>query len=175
MGADGVIETLGLKLTGGTPGAGKVLVSDANGVASWASNSPTSLSGGVAGSLPYQSAIGTTSFTAAGTSGQILTSTGTTAPVWTSVLSIAQGGTGTSTQSFVDLTTTQTIGGAKTFSSDILMGSARVGLGGGTGGTGGRNIAMGINALAANTTGQWNVGLGAYALQTSTTSSNNVA
>ena len=173
--AAGTIESVGLKLTGGAPGAGKVLVSDANGVGSWASSSPASLSGGVAGAVVYQSGTGATSFTTAGTTGQILTSTGTTAPTWTSVLSIAQGGTGTSTQSFVDLTTAQTIGGAKTFSSDILMGSARFGLGGGTGGTGGRNIAMGINALAANTTGQWNVGLGAYALQASTTSSNNVA
>ena len=69
----------------------------------------------------------------------------------------------------------QTFAGAKTFSSDIVMGSARFGLGGGTGGAGGRNIAMGISALQANTTGQWNVALGAYALQSGTTASNNVA
>ena len=173
--ATGTIEAAGLKLTGGTPGAGKVLVSDANGVGSWASNSPASLSGGVAGAIVYQSATGTTSFTAAGTSGQLLTSNGASAPTWTSVLSIAQGGTGTSTQNFVDLSTAQTIAGTKTFSNDILIGSARFGIGGGAGGTNGRNIAMGLNALAANTTGQWNVGLGAYALQASSTSSNNVA
>ena len=35
------------------------------------------------------------------------------------ILSIANGGTGSSTQNFVDLTTDQTIGGVKTFTSDI--------------------------------------------------------
>ncbi len=163
LGNDGVIETLGLKLTGGTPGAGKVLVSDANGVASWASNSPTSLSGGVAGSLPYQSAAGTTAFTAAGTNGQILTSTGTTAPAWTSVLSIAQGGTGTSTQNFVDLSTDQIISGIKTFNTPLISNSIKIGKGGGQGeqntaigtnlgtGTGSRNTAIGYNAMSSYT------------------------
>jgi hypothetical protein len=70
----------------------------------------------------------------------------------------------------------QTIAGSKTFSNDILIGSARFGIGGGSGGgTGGRNIAMGIAALGSNTTGQWNVGIGAYALQVGSTASNNVA
>jgi len=69
----------------------------------------------------------------------------------------------------------QAFAGSKTFNSDIVMGSARIGLGGGSGGTGGRNIAMGINALQANTTGQWNVALGAYALQAGATASSNVA
>ena len=52
----------------------------------------TNLAGGVAGSLPYQSAAGTTAFTAAGTPGQVLTSNGTGAPTWTAV-----GGSGTVT------------------------------------------------------------------------------
>ena len=42
------------------------------------------LAGGVAGAIPYQSASGTTAFSTAGTSGQILTSAGTGAPTWTS-------------------------------------------------------------------------------------------
>ncbi len=159
-----------------TPGtSGQVLLSNGTAAPTWGSASATTLVGGAAGSMPYQSASGTTSFTAAGTTGQILTSTGTTAPVWTSVLSVAQGGTGTSTQNFVDLTTAQTVAGTKTFSSDIVRGGARIGLGGGSGGSDGRNIAMGINALAANTTGNWNVALGAYNLQASVTASNNVA
>src|ERR1019366_7674464 len=36
------------------------------------------------------------------------------------VLSVANGGTGSSTQNFADLSTDQTIGGVKTFSSDVL-------------------------------------------------------
>jgi len=43
----------------------------------------TNVAGGVAGAIHYQSAVGTTGFSAAGTSGQVLTSTGTTAPGWT--------------------------------------------------------------------------------------------
>ena len=72
-------------------------------------------------------------------------------------------------------TGTQTFAGTKTFNSDIKMGTARIGLGGGSGGTDGRNIAMGINALNSNTTGGWNVALGAYTLQNASTASSNVA
>ena len=43
----------------------------------------TNLAGGVAGAVPYQSGVGATGFTAAGTSGQVLTSQGTGAPTWT--------------------------------------------------------------------------------------------
>lgn len=37
-------------------------------------------------------------------------------------LSIAKGGTGSATQNFVDLTTAQTVGGAKTFSGNVVVG-----------------------------------------------------
>jgi hypothetical protein len=47
----------------------------------------TNVAGGVAGAIHYQSAVGTTGFSAAGTSGQVLTSTGTTAPGWTTATS----------------------------------------------------------------------------------------
>lgn len=51
---------------------------------------------------------------------KFLTQTGngtiSAAPVWTSTLPIANGGTGSTTQNFVDLTTTQTVAGNKTFS-----------------------------------------------------------
>jgi len=47
----------------------------------------TNLGSGVAGAVPYQSAAGTTGFSAAGTSGQLLTSSGTTAPTWTTAAS----------------------------------------------------------------------------------------
>ena len=41
------------------------------------------LTGGLAGQIPYQTAANTTSFTAAGTSGQLLQSNGSSAPTWT--------------------------------------------------------------------------------------------
>jgi len=77
--------------------ANQVLTIDALGVATWAPNSSASLAGGVAGAIPYQSGVGTTSYTAAGTTGQILTSAGTSAPIWTSIIPVANGGTGAST------------------------------------------------------------------------------
>lgn len=43
----------------------------------------TNLAGGGAGFVPYQSGSGATSFVSAGTSGQVLTSNGTSAPTWT--------------------------------------------------------------------------------------------
>ena len=49
----------------------------------------TNLAGGVAGAIPWQSAANTTSFTAAGTTGQVLTSAGTGTPTWTSPTSYA--------------------------------------------------------------------------------------
>jgi hypothetical protein len=55
-----------------------------------------------------------------GTAGQILTSAGTLAPSWITTLPIANGGTGSGTQNFVDLTANQTIAGIKTFSSTIV-------------------------------------------------------
>ena len=43
----------------------------------------TNLAGGGAGQVPYQSAADTTAFVSAGTTGQVLTSNGTSAPTWT--------------------------------------------------------------------------------------------
>jgi hypothetical protein len=82
-------------------------------------SSATNIAGGSAGGVVYQSAASTTSFVTPGTSGSILSSTGTTAPAWISTLPITSGGTGSSTQNFVDLTTAQTIAGSKTFTGTI--------------------------------------------------------
>jgi len=49
----------------------------------------TNISGGTGGEVVYQSAPNTTSFTAVGTTGQILTSNGAGAPTWTSLSSSA--------------------------------------------------------------------------------------
>ena len=50
-----------------------------------AATTPTAvanLSGGAAGKIPFQTGSSTTSFTAAGTTGQVLTSAGTGTPTW---------------------------------------------------------------------------------------------
>lgn len=60
-------------------------------------NKVLSIAGGVAGAMLYQSAANTTSFTAAGTTGQVLTSAGTGTPTWTSQSSIAAGSATTAT------------------------------------------------------------------------------
>lgn len=55
----------------------------------------TNLSGGVAGAIPFQSAVSTTGFTAAGTAGQVLTSAGAGTPTWGSkVANLTGGGAG---------------------------------------------------------------------------------
>lgn len=90
----------------------------------------------------------------------------------TGILPIANGGTNSSTQNFVDLTTTQTVGGSKTFSSPLIVsdttgatstttGALRVGGGGSVVGnwyTGGftslgDNVALKIKRLTGGTTG----------------------
>lgn len=60
----------------------------------------------------------------------------------TGTLPVANGGTGSATQNFVDLTTPQTVGGAKTFSSTIV--------GNISGNAGTATTAMTANAVAAN-------------------------
>lgn len=45
----------------------------------------SSLSGGSSGSIPYQSGVGTTSMLSPGVTGQVLTSQGTSAPVWSTI------------------------------------------------------------------------------------------
>ncbi len=79
-----------------------------------------------------------------------------------SVLSVANGGTGSATQNFADLSTTQTIGGAKTFSSTItgnvsgtaanVTGTVAVA----NGGTGQTTVQAAINSLVggAGSSGQ---------------------
>ena len=71
-----------------------------------AATTSANLSGGSAGVVPFQTAPGTTSFTAVGTNNYVLTSAGTGTPTWNQVsltasvsgiLPIANGGTGQST------------------------------------------------------------------------------
>jgi len=90
----------------------------------------------------------------------------------TGVLPIANGGTGSATQNFVDLTTAQTIAGVKTFSNDAKINGITVGRGAGNIET---NTSTGLRALASNTTGTYNSALGTNSLQNNSTGSSNVA
>jgi hypothetical protein len=51
------------------------------------------------------------------------------------ILSVAKGGTGSATQNFVDLTTAQTVAGAKTFSGDLVVGASKMTVASSTGNT----------------------------------------
>ena len=51
----------------------------------------TNLAGGIASQIPYQTGAGATSFIANGTSGQVLTSNGTSAPSWQTASGITTG------------------------------------------------------------------------------------
>lgn len=86
---------------------GQVLTSAGTGVPTWTSQSAlaagtattaTNLAGGSLGTIPYQSAAGTTAQLAVGTSGYILKSNGAAAPSWLQTLPVANGGTGGTTQ-----------------------------------------------------------------------------
>jgi hypothetical protein len=87
--------------TAGT--AGQVMVSGGAGAPTWINQASltittvSNIAGGVAGGIPYQSAVGTTTMLGAGTAGQILTSGGAGAPTWTtpSTLTVSSAGTAT--------------------------------------------------------------------------------
>jgi hypothetical protein len=90
------INTSGAVGVGSTPAygtSGQVLISAGSGAApAWGNNilgtaaTATNVAGGTTGAVVYQTGTGTTGFSAAGTSGQILTSAGTSAPTWTDTL-----------------------------------------------------------------------------------------
>ena len=107
----------------------------------------------------------------------------------TGTLPIANGGTGSTTKNFVDLSTNQTIGGVKIFSADLNLNGATIGRGNsnldhnnvhgyaalGSTTTGNYNNAFGFQALTANTSGQENSALGEYVLPKNTTGNFNTA
>jgi len=80
----------------GTPSNGSLLQYD-SAVSYWKNvasstvsvGTATNLAGGGAGYIPYQSGAGATSFVSAGTTGQVLTSNGTSAPTWSTPTSYA--------------------------------------------------------------------------------------
>ena len=92
-----------LRINGAAGTAGQYLKSNGASDPTWAdvaattATTATNLAGGSAGTIPYQSAAGTTVQLAAGTSGYILKSNGAAAPAWLSTLPVANGGTGSTT------------------------------------------------------------------------------
>lgn len=108
----------------------------------------------------------------------------------TGVVPIVSGGTGSSTQNFVDLSSDQTVAGNKTFSSAVNTntayniggfrifhntgGNLSVGIAAGESNTtGGSNSFFGSNAGRVNTTGSGNSFFGTVAGQSNTSGSNN--
>jgi hypothetical protein len=83
--------------------AGQVFLSNGTSAPQWTNQSSlsvgsatnatnsTNIIGGVAGAVPYQSGVGATSFSAAGTASQVLLSGGTGSPTWTNQSSLSAG------------------------------------------------------------------------------------
>jgi hypothetical protein len=90
----------------------------------------------------------------------------------TGILAVANGGTGSATQNFVDLSTAQTIAGAKTFSSDATVNGMTIGRGAGAIQY---NSAFGLGSLAFNSSGTRNSTLGYASLYKNQTGNDNTA
>ena len=158
-------------------------VANLNAATAGSATTATNIAGGLGGSVPYQTAVNTTALLANGTAGQVLTSAGTTlAPTWVTPttgtvssvgaidtaavangLSISAGAISTQSASvtvpgMVNITT-QSFEGAKTFTSDLIVNTVKVGLGNGSVST---NTAVGVSAAAA-ITGNNNAFIGYHA------------
>jgi hypothetical protein len=152
----------------------------------------TNIAGGLSGSIPYQTAAGTTSLLPKGTDGQVLALVGGL-PAWsadagvTTMAAIGSvpnaNGASISTNTLtlqpanatfggVVTTATQTFAGAKTFSSDITVNGITIGEGGGSVV---KNTALGLNAMSATATGAQNTAVGNVALTALTSGTFNVA
>jgi hypothetical protein len=124
------------------------------------------LTAAVAGT-DYQAPItltttGTGAATFSGTTLNIpLVSSTVSAGTISGTVAVANGGTGSTVKNFVDLSSNQTIAGAKAFSSDLNI----YGITAGRGNSGvSYNTVFGLAALNANTTGNYNNAFGSQAL-----------
>ena len=114
--------------------AGKLLQANGAAAPSWVDpglitvGTATNIASGAIGSIPYQSAAATTAMLAMSTTtGKFLKSNSGAAPTWVGldngdlvgVLPLENGGTGSSTQNFVDLTSGQSIDGSKIFVQNV--------------------------------------------------------
>jgi hypothetical protein len=103
----GDVNLTGLLRVNGVAGtANQVLTSNGASAPTWSSNiggnaftatTATWLAGGSLGTIPYQSAAGTTAQLAVGTAGYLLKSNGAAAPSWLASVPVANGGTGATT------------------------------------------------------------------------------
>ena len=127
----------------------------------------TNLAGGLAGSVPYQSALDTTTFLAIGAANRVMTSTGT-APQWVTSL------TGLTGVSSTSLTASTTLGvtGVSTLTAGAIVQGLTVGLGAGAVST---NTAVGVSALSSNSTGAQNTAVGYQAGLSISTGDKNTA
>jgi hypothetical protein len=120
--------------------------------------SATNIAGGLGGTIPYQTAANTTAMLANGTSGQVLTSQGTTlAPVWATSSGVPYTGA---------------TGAVNLGAYDLTLQGLKLGLGGGA--VAG-NITFGTYSLLENTTGLNNIGIGNNAGRSNQTGSHNVS
>jgi hypothetical protein len=92
----------------------------------------TNVAGGSAGTIPYQTASGTTAMLAAGTATYVLTSNGTSAPTWA-----AASGGGTAT--------------GASYTNPTAAGTSAAAFGSGASASGGNALALGKSASAAGT------------------------
>lgn len=91
-------------------------------------------------------------------------------PLHSGILSIENGGTGSSSQNFVDISTDQSVAGTKTFSNDIKV-NTEISVGKGTS-SGSQNTVLG-NQAESGTTGNNNTALGFFTLNSITTGNDN--
>ena len=160
--------------------------------------SANSLTGGVAGAIPYQTATNTTGFTDAGTTGQVLTSQGVGKPTWTTpTTGIGGSGTASYIPRFNGSTTTLgnsmifdngtsigintaspsssfklDVNGAANFTNDIVVNGLEIGLGNGAISS---NIMLGNFEVGyANSTGSNLTAIGTGSFRYNSTGSNNV-
>lgn len=101
-------------------------------------------------------------------SGSLSVNVGTSA---TGVLPIANGGTGSSTKNFVDLFSSQSIGGGKSFSDNLTVKGMLLG----SPDTGAQNTMLGTATFVYGTPGDNNTALGFFTLSTLNGGSNNTA
>jgi hypothetical protein len=137
----------------------------------------TNLAGGGAGFVPYQSGSGATSFVSAGTTGQVLTSNGSSAPTWTTPTAYATVTDDTTTAStryplFASVTagnlTTEYVSSTKyqfNPSTGVLTATSFSGAGTGLTGTA---SSLSIGGTALNVTGTVAVGNGGTGVTTLT-------
>ena len=157
------------------------------GTLSGTATTATNLAGGLSGSIPYQSAAGTTSMIPVGSANQFLTSTGSGTYTWTSTSAVTgnfvpyNGASGAVNLGAYDLKVNGlTVGeGAGSDASNTVLGNQalfnNIKGSGATAHYGTINTAIGFQSMYSNTNGFSNTSVGNIALKANTTGSWNTA